>query len=702
MTIIHLLLAWLFIMAAYVLWQKFREDRAQGRSFFNFGDFNFLIASVTVMVAAWAVFSLFSPEPQFTDKNKQIEFGERTRQPWLITDALWSKIARNPKALDLHYQLIHNHFIQEDEPYRPPDRKAYEQERSRIFSYYSMLSAYEYNDTLSDIGFLFLANWYLEAPGHDAETALFCLRQVENREMKYVSYTAGRILFTGLGAEAAEPHFIDELEIDSGYRQGAWENLAPIYDMTGRYEQLRRLVYNPESKDAVPDRLRYKVYFLERDFIAFYKLRFSNMAGTLPLWGIAGNLLVLFTWLFFLRRLSFLSPVKWRHFLLAIGIGVVLAMSSWLLYELYHHVFNFWITGEVVNDFLFSFLSIGMIEELVKLIPFLLLLRFTSIIKTPIDYLLVASAAGLGFAFFENLLYTSQFGLGVIHSRALTASVSHMASSAIAAYGFVLVKYRYPGNWWIIPVFFLLAALAHGFYDFWLLNDSVHSLAIVTVFFFLSEMLIYVSLLNNALNQTAGRLPVIGLPTLNTQRLAAFLAGALVLVFALEYAGTCLVYGTTIGNRSLMSAFLAGGYLIFFLSMRLSNIDIIPGEWGKVDFFTGLLPSEVMGRPKLHYNRVLGQRLLFSVHETSSTISTQLPVYGTVKRRFSRKSFSGWFEVELERPIHTGLYETQALFIRAKNSEDLITPGTETLVKIFLSPDQSIRGLTFFDYATVS
>ncbi|HET6990910.1 MAG TPA: PrsW family glutamic-type intramembrane protease, partial [Bacteroidia bacterium] len=444
-----------------------------------------------------------------------------------------------------------------------------------------------------------------------------------------------------------------------------------------------------------------KVYFLNGDLFSFYGLRFGKMFDTLPLWGILGDLLILFMWLFFLRQLSFLSPVKWKHFFLAVGIGALLAIFSWLLYEFYHHVLHFWTNGNVGNDFLFSFLGIGFIEELVKLIPFLLLLRFTKIIKKPVDYLLIASAAGLGFAFFENLLYISQYGLDVIHSRALTASVSHMASSAIVAYGFVLLKFRYPGKFWLIPVFFIAAVLAHGFYDFWLLNDKVHSLAIVTLFFFLSEMLVYVSFLNNALNQSADGVTKTSALALNTQRLAGFLAGAFLLVFVLEYTGTCFVYGTIIGNQTLANAFFSGGYLIFFLSVRLSNIDILPGEWMKIEFFSGILPSEILGSSKkLNHNSVVGLTLQFLPDESSGEISSQLPLSGIVKRRLTIGGFTGWFELEMENPIVSNEKEIRTIYVRAKNPSELITKDEGTTVGLFFRTEKEEKiSLVFFDWA---
>jgi protease PrsW len=692
-------------MAGYMLWGKFRADRLTGKKFWEFGDFNFVVRAVAVLVIAWIGFTLISPEPHFDSASKQIQFGKETRQPWLVEKAIEKELAKDPLNPDLNYGLLKAHFDNENASLTEKENLVYQEQGRRIFNYYNDL-ALQNDPAKSDIGNLFLAMWYVEQEHINEETfdnATFHIRQVKNPTQKYLDYITGRAILRGIGPVAAEPYFISEIK-NNGFKSGAYEQLAWIYDAMGRSEELEKLVAGPESRSSVPSSLRYRVYFLGGNIGAFYLLHFANMFGTLPLWGILGALLILFTWLFFLRKLSFLAPVRWLHFILAVGIGAFLAMLSWLLYEFYHDILFFDTNGETANDFLYCFLGIGLIEELVKLIPFLVILRFTKIIRKPVDYLLIASAAGLGFAFFENLLYISQYGLDVIHARALTSSVSHMATSAIVAYGFVLVRYRYPQHWWIVPVFFLAAVLAHGFYDFWLMNEKMRSLSIVTLFFYLTEILVYVSFLNNALNQTADPLQPGKSFALNTQRLASFIAGALVLVFAIEYAGTCLVYGTSTGNHTLLGSFISGGYLVFFLSVRLSNIDIVPGEWGKIEFFAGLLPSDLLGSSrKKNFNSVIGLRLQFRPDESTGNFSSHLPLAGIVLRRLTIKGYSGWFELRPETPVTIATLAHERLYFRAKEETELVRENEPVTVGIYIrvSDTENPRSskLIFVDWA---
>ena len=85
--------------------------------------------------------------------------------------------------------------------------------------------------------------------------------------------------------------------------------------------------------------------------------------------------------------------------------------------------------------------GIGVIEEFVKFVPFLIILKFTKIINEPIDYIMYASLSALGFAFVENFNYFDDGSINIIHSRALTASIAHMVFSSLVVYGLILAKY---------------------------------------------------------------------------------------------------------------------------------------------------------------------------------------------------------------------------------------------------------------------
>ena len=600
MSILHIIVAWLALFAGYLIWIRIAENRKEGRKLLDFGYFNFLVAAFAFVLLVWFGLFLFNPEPDLASSDAKIRYGEATGQQWIISKGIKGKIDSAEDNIDLHFQYVSGHFKQRGVEHAPPDPDEYIAEEQSMFTYYTDLSSSE-NAVLHDIGHVMLAGMYLLQPVPDYNSASSHLLFVDDPTTKYVNYFAGRIMLTGGGGAAAEEHFFSEIR-NKGYKEGAYDQLALLYELTGNDSALAGIVYSGAAQ-YVPDDIRARVYYREHDVISFYRLKFSAIAERINAWGISGAIGIMLLWSFFLFSLQRVSGNKSLPVATAVLLGFICAMGSWWLYAFYRNGLGFWMTGEIINDLLFSIGGIGFIEELVKLLPFLLILRFSGREHKPIEYIVIASACGLGFAVFENLMYIANYGLDVIHSRALTSSLSHMACSGITAYGFVLWKFRNRNQWWLIPLFFILATGAHGFYDFWLLNSKVQSLGIVTLFFFLSEILVYFAFINNALNQSVTLPPpgelsaaVSASHNFDAQRITSVLAGAFIVLYGFEYLALSIAYGTRYGNAMMTTAFLSGGYLIFFLSARMAQMRIVPGHWGKINVLTGILPSQLLSR----------------------------------------------------------------------------------------------------------
>lgn len=634
MLFIAFIILWLAVAALWLLMTKFRNDRRIGRRWYDFGDFQLPVVALIILLLSYILISLVRPIPRFQNNAQQIEYGKKTRQPWLITNALWSCIANDPLNASLHYQLIQNHFLQQHE--KPPSERAWNQEGVRLFSLYTNWSRQTDDLQKADLGNLFLAWWYILREPEDHTNAQFHLRQVENENHPYLNLAIGQMMQDGIGDMIAAPYYQQEIDL-KGAVEEATAALALCNDRSGDYMAVRNVVLDSATRNWIDPELRYEVYFRENDPIQFYALHFKQFGTTLSLWGLAGGLLILFVWLIFLKRLSYLAPIHWNGLIFTALLGAVLAMGTWWLYAFSRYSLQMGLNGKPLNDLLFCIIGIGGIEEFVKLIAFLLVIRFTHLAKKPVDYMIIASATGLGFAFFENLLYVSRYGLDVLHARAVTASVAHMMAGALVAYGFVLARRYQPYRWWLIPLFFIGAMVAHGFYDFWLVNKVLPGMSLITLIFFLVLILIYVICLNNALNQTA----TASSPPFSTRKLTAFLAGALILVFVLEYISVSVVYGYVIGNRTVTTSFLSGGYLIFFLSVHLSNITIVPGAWYPLRFLNTIFPGmHGFGgrRGELPFER--GEQLYIQTSQGEQFT-------GTVQRYMSRQTANDTVQVFL-------------------------------------------------------
>jgi RsiW-degrading membrane proteinase PrsW (M82 family) len=164
-------------------------------------------------------------------------------------------------------------------------------------------------------------------------------------------------------------------------------------------------------------------------------------------------------------------PEPKGHLVLAFALGGVSFYLGLLLYRLLG-VFGlrydaFALASESLPGLLaYAVLAIGVIEEVVKLIPFVLvILRFAKF-DEPLDGIVYASMIALGFAAVENVLYVPQLSSAAAYARGFVGPVVHMAFASVWGY--------YVGRAWlrrraVVPTVIAsltVTALLHGLYDF--------------------------------------------------------------------------------------------------------------------------------------------------------------------------------------------------------------------------------------------
>ena len=116
--------------------------------------------------------------------------------------------------------------------------------------------------------------------------------------------------------------------------------------------------------------------------------------------------------------------------------------------------------------FAYAVLAIGVIEETVKLLPFLLVVVRFREFDEPIDGIVYASFIALGFAAVENILYVPLLDSTAAYARGFVAPVLHIVFASIWGY--------YVGRAWLrgrnrlaaVLGGLALSAFVHGVYDF--------------------------------------------------------------------------------------------------------------------------------------------------------------------------------------------------------------------------------------------
>lgn len=242
------------------------------------------------------------------------------------------------------------------------------------------------------------------------------------------------------------------------------------------------------------------------------------------------------------------------------------------------------LNGSAFNDFLFCFLKIGFVEELLKSLPFILIYFVSrNSIKDPIQIVVIFCASALGFSAVENIKYFDMYGSDIIISRAILSSVSHMCDGALIAYG----VYRYifhpkAQSPLIMFAFFLMAAISHGFYDFWIMYTEAESYGIwITVLYFLITVQWFASIVNTALNNSSNfsYKKVVDQHKV-TNRLMLYYG----IIFISQYILLAIEHGPLISALMMMWGLLITGIIISITVVRLSRFKLINQKWIPIRF----------------------------------------------------------------------------------------------------------------------
>ena len=126
--------------------------------------------------------------------------------------------------------------------------------------------------------------------------------------------------------------------------------------------------------------------------------------------------------------------------------------------------------------FAYAMLAIGPIEELAKMLPFLVVvLRFRAF-DEPLDGIIYASFIALGYSTIENILYLQYLTTLEAIARGFAAPLVHIMFASV--WGFYVGRaYLYRGSHRVPALLSVLVAMAlHGGYDFLVLAEPLAAL----------------------------------------------------------------------------------------------------------------------------------------------------------------------------------------------------------------------------------
>jgi len=127
--------------------------------------------------------------------------------------------------------------------------------------------------------------------------------------------------------------------------------------------------------------------------------------------------------------------------------------------------------GHLGKLVILSFIVVGLTEEVAKFLALIIYAYPRKAFNEPLDGIVYSVMIAMGFATLENIIYADRFGLETTVLRAFTAVPAHAVFGVFMGYYVGLAKFSKTRKLILIISGVLLAAMIHGLYDFFILQE---------------------------------------------------------------------------------------------------------------------------------------------------------------------------------------------------------------------------------------
>jgi len=638
----------------------------------NFTGFSSFVKSNKILVYLLSTLffpvllvSFFYGQKTFNSPEEKIYIGEKYKNYTLQLEGLNEITSYSDTSAAVHINYVHDIFqVRDDNLFKCIDLSVHYR-KSDLKSHRLTLEYLQFycNNTLVDIDYLNS----LDSSNHA------------------VNLLKGIYFLQKDKSEISEQYFLNEVILNPSFKP-TYRFLFDYYEKND-HARLKELMTNSDFTDYLNYDLKDKYYYKEGMLLNYLLLHFEERVLKSPWIVIIAAFLISFSWMFFLRTLDIFNRERWQDIVIVFILGAIGTLFCLPLYEFAGNL-GFGINGNALNDFLYCTFVIGGAEEIVKLLPWLIFCIVSRRLKEPFDYILYACVSALGFAFLENLMYLERYNN--VTGRAIMAGVGHMFDASIVAYFIVLAKYRYQNlSSKVLAVFvgFLLAMLAHGFYDFWLISPAVSHLAVITPIFFLLSLHIWFYFINNTMNIS----PYFkGSQYLNIKYKQDILTISIFTLLILEYVITSVEIGSQSAGPRFLNGALLTALFITFMHFRLQNIHLLQGKWFQYSFSKVIprfnlsqlqlfsLPSgnhsvnEKKSNTQESHIDFSGESFRLFAPKTNRFVGSYLPTTGSCIRKIEVAGNPNWYLFKLDTPINFPNMLKDYIILKNKNDNQTL------------------------------
>ena len=317
---------------------------------------------------------------------------------------------------------------------------------------------------------------FMKALGTDLEGATAQLEAKASKEPpdRFANQILGQIASSDKLLDKAYPYFLKE----GNFPEAKWarEQAVRNRDQVGDLDALSQLANDPQYQDAFSPWIRADLAARQQDWPHLVKFIVIGQFSSLQLSSFILATIAMVIWATILMKLcQAVRFDKWTPLLCILGLLLgMLSITPTLIWVMLEDLYLPIDEGEdVLHAMVYYIATVGIREEVCKLLMVLPLVPILIKRGYQLEFLLVSSFVGLGFAYEENFSYLGNTMGTATTARFLTANFLHISLTGMS--GLYLCRAlgtrAYSFNDFLFV--FGIAIVAHGLYDAFLVRPPL-------------------------------------------------------------------------------------------------------------------------------------------------------------------------------------------------------------------------------------
>lgn len=498
-------------------------------------------------------------------------------------------------------------------------------------------------------------------------------------------FLEGEYYFREGDEDEAVDYFIKALD-DDELEDLAYARLESIWANYYTLSELSKYAYDSKIFPHLPFHVKNKVYIKDRSWgwYVYNGIYRSYLSADL-----AAYLAVsfsLFVWMLFIYQMLYIRREKWKFIIPLFLLATFLPILVYVFSDLLRYVYSIFDIDLGRTDLIYCVVNIGMVEELVKVIPWVLIyFIFKKQFHRPVHFMLLPVISALGFAFSENLIYVNSNDYELVFVRSGISLIMHVACSSIIGYMSWRAHINQDMKAKIIHLIggFLLASSLHGVFDYVIYTRGGY----LNIIILLISLHLFILFLNNAINFS-------GIKHKNAIRQLRH-SGVILLVgmfaiFLIQYMIIGWHFSPSSANYMFKKNIIFALVTTIYLVATFNRIKLRPRvlyKFNVADVFGQFLTTS-----KGHYMDEVDYKdcvFKFFAPKTNVFVGSQMPMRATAIKRVVVQGDMRWWLVKFDEPLIVNSTDRNYGVIKAKEKdEDLFMDKVEIMLLMIPNMDQ--------------